>query len=101
MSLLEKLKVRWNIKSTGQVLIIMLVFACTGFSALFARKFVFGILGITEQDPFWFKTLIWLLTILPLYQVFLLMYAAIFGQFEFFWAFMKKSFGRLIPYGKK
>ncbi|MEX0721553.1 MAG: DUF6787 family protein [Balneolaceae bacterium] len=97
MHLLEKLKSRWSINSTGQVLTILIVFACTGFTAVFARDIVFNFLGVTEQDPFWFKTLIWLITILPLYQVFLLIYAALFGQFEFFWGFMKKSFGRFIP----
>ncbi len=93
----EKLKTRWGINSNVEILIIMIVFSCTGFTALYARKFVFGLLGITEGDPFWFKTIIWLITILPLYNVFLLMYAALFGQFDFFWKFFKKTMKHFVP----
>jgi hypothetical protein len=37
--------------------------------------------------------------ILPLYNVVLLIYGALFGQFSFFWAFEKRFFGRL--FGKR
>jgi hypothetical protein len=94
---MEKLKSRWGIDSNFQVLMILIVFSCTGFTALYARRFVFDLLGITESDPFWFKTLIWLITILPLYNIFLLMYGALFGQWKFFWGFLKKMITRLTP----
>lgn len=97
MQFLNTLKKRWNIESNWQVIIILIVFACTGFSAMFARPVVFNFLGIEETHPFWLKTVVWLLTIFPLYNVMLLMYATIFGQFNFFWAFIKKMFGRMIP----
>jgi len=97
MSLIDKLKSRWGIESTFQVFIILIVFACTGFTALYARKFVFGILGITNDFPFWQRALIWVFTILPLYNVFLYIYGTIFGQREFFTRFLKKTFGRFLP----
>lgn len=97
MSLFNKLKSHWEIESNWQVFVILLVFACTGLTAVYIRKFVFTLLGIAESDPFWFKTLIWFVTVLPLYNVFLLLYGAIFGQFRFFWGFSKKMVSRLIP----
>ncbi|MDR9419385.1 DUF6787 family protein [Gracilimonas sp.] len=95
MQFFNKLKSKWGIESNWQVLIIMLVFSLTGFSALYARRFLFPILGVEATDPFWFKTFIWLLTIFPMYNIFLLIYAAIFGQFEFFWTHLKKTFSRI------
>lgn len=101
MKFLYKLKERWGIESTLQVIVILIVFACTGFTALYARKFVFGILGIPEDWAFWKKMIVWLLTILPLYNVFLYFYGVLFGQRKFFTLFLKKSVGRLIPSKKK
>ncbi|HCI69961.1 MAG TPA: prolipoprotein diacylglyceryl transferase [Balneola sp.] len=100
MGIIDKLKARWGIKSTFQVFIILIVFACTGFTALFAREFVFDLLGVTDEFPFWQRALIWIVTILPLYNLFLYIYGVLFGQREFFTLFLKKTLGRIIP-GKK
>lgn len=100
MSIIDKLKSRWGIESTFQVIVILIVFACTGFTALYAREFVFDLLGVTNEFPFWQRALIWIVTILPLYNLFLYIYGTIFGQRKFFTLFLKKTFGRLIP-GKK
>lgn len=97
MSVLEKLKARWGIESTFQIFIILIVFACTGFTALYAREYVFDLLGVTDEFPFWQRALIWTVTILPLYNVFLYIYGTIFGQRKFFTWFLKKTLGRLIP----
>lgn len=94
--MLEKLKKRWGIRSGWQVLVILLVFALTGFSSMYLKKPVFAWLGITPEDPWWLRTLVWCLTILPAYQVLLLGYGALLGQFAFFWAFEKRMFGRLL-----
>jgi len=97
MIVIDRLKSRWGIESTFQVLIILVVFACTGFTALYAKEFVFDLLGVTEEFPYWQRVLIWIVTILPLYNVFLFVYGTIFGQRKFFTWFLKKTFGRLIP----
>lgn len=97
MSVIDRLKARWGIENTFQVFIILIVFACTGFTALYAREFVFDLLGVTDEFPFWQRALIWVVTILPLYNVFLYIYGTIFGQRKFFTWFLKKTFGRLIP----
>lgn len=97
MELLNKLKLRWGIESNWQVVVILVVFSCTGFTAVFARRFVFDLLGIVEQDPFWLKSIVWLVTIFPIYNIFLLLYGALFGQFDFFWSFFKKMMYRMVP----
>lgn len=99
MQLLHKLKTRWGIHSNWQVVIIFVVFGCTGFTSLYVRQYIFGFLGIEDNEPFWFRTIVWLLTVLPAYNVLLLIYGTIFGQFTFFWNFLKKMFGRFVPSG--
>ena len=42
----------------------------------------------------WFSVLYYVL-ILPVYNLLLLAYGALFGQFSFFWAFEKRFFDRL------
>ena len=96
-SFVDKLKTRWGIDSTFQVFIILIVFSCTGFTALYVKKFFFTWLGVEATDPFWYRTTIWLITVLPAYQVLLLIYGTLFGQFNFFWGFLKKTFGRMVP----
>ncbi len=43
----------------------------------------------------WFSVLYYIL-ILPVYNVFLLIYGALFGQFKFFWEFEKRFFKRMM-----
>lgn len=86
-----------------QVILVLIVFACTGFTILFIKKPIFDFLGVDTNEGGFFKTLLYLLLVLPLYQVFLLVYGFIFGQFSFFWEKEKqfiRRFGRLFT-GKK
>ena len=98
---IEKLKKRWGVKNAWQVLVILLVFACTGFTILFLKKPIYWVLGFDTQTPTWQRLLAWIVLILPLYQVVLLMYGFIFGQFHFFWLFVNRLFGRLFFWRKR
>jgi hypothetical protein len=75
--------------------VILCVFALTGFSAMYIKKPIFELLGITTETAWYWRTIVWLLTVLPAYQVLLLMYGFLLGQFDFFWAFEKRTFGRI------
>jgi hypothetical protein len=97
----EYLKNRWGVRNIWQVLIILLVFALTGFSAMFAKKPIFMWLGITPATPVWVRVSVWVLTILPIYQVLLLFYGFLFGQYTFFLNFEKKTLGRIFQLFKK
>lgn len=100
---LEKLKSKWKLKSLWQVILVLLVFACTGFTILFVKKPIFDFLGVNTNQGGFFKTVLYLLLVLPLYQVFLLVYGFIFGQFSFFWEKEKQFISRLGKFftGKK
>jgi hypothetical protein len=100
-SWIDKLKARWGITSTFQVVIILVVFACTGFSVLYAEEVIFRLFGIEEGKSWWVALLLFLLITLPLYNLLLLVYGFIFGQFRFFWNFEKRFFGRMVNVFKK
>jgi hypothetical protein len=82
------------------VVLVLIVFALTGFTILFIKKPIFDFLGISmERGGFW-KTVLYLLLVLPLYQIILLIWGFVFGQFSFFWE-KEKQFLRRITGRKK
>lgn len=101
LSWTEKLKIRWGITSTFQVIVILIVFACTGFSVLYTEEVIFRLLGIPEENSWWIALLLFIVITLPLYNLLLLIYGFIFGQFRFFWNFEKRFFGRMINIFRK
>lgn len=97
---LERLKIKWQLKSLWQVGAILTVFAFTGTTVLFIKQPIFDFLGITlEKGGFW-KTVLYLLFVLPLYQIILLFYGFVFGQFGFFWEKEKQFLRRITGKGK-
>lgn len=93
--LIDKLKERWEVDSLWQVGVILVVFALTGITTLYVNRWMFGLLGITGEDPFWLRSLFWLLLVLPAYQVLFLGYGFMLGQFQFVWRFEKNSLRRI------
>ena len=93
---IEKLRIRWNLTgSPWQVVIILVVFALTGTTMLFIKKPIYYFLGITPESSVSLRILVWALTVLPVYQVVLLFYGFLLGQFSFFWEFEKKMWQRI------
>jgi|CXWL01.1.fsa_nt_gi hypothetical protein len=78
-----KLKNKWNITTTRDFILIMLVFSLAGMAIGFERKIVFHLFGI-DQDPMWVKVLVYVPLIVPIYQLNLLIFGFLLGQFEFF-----------------
>ena len=91
---IAKLQTRWKVQTAWQVIIILIVFACTGFTVMFIKPVITSWL-FHEGHPAWFSVLYWVM-ILPIYNLFLLFYGFVFGQFAFFWAFEKRFLNRLI-----
>ncbi|MBT8191295.1 MAG: prolipoprotein diacylglyceryl transferase [Bacteroidia bacterium] len=89
----EKLQKRWGV-SAIRVFIILIVFACTGFTIMFLKKPVVAYFTGDGSQPLLFSILYYIL-ILPVYNIFLLIYGFIFGQFKFFWEFEKRFFKRM------
>lgn len=87
---LQRLMLKWDLTSTTQVIIILIVFSLTGTTVVFAKGYYLDFLGMTESN--WFLKI---LVVLLAYQIFLLVYGGILGQFGFFWKKLKK-FGVLL-----
>jgi hypothetical protein len=93
---MNKLKKRWGIDSNFQILIIFFVFAITGSSAVRLAGPICEFFGVYKETSAWF--VYWparILLIFPLYQLLLVAFGWIFGQFSFFWKFEKKMLVRM------
>ena len=98
---MEKLKKRWGITSNFQLIIIFIVFAITGSTAAKLAEPLTVFIGLSK-DNLWIYWPIRILLIFPIYQVLLIFFGWLFGQFKFFWNFEKKmlkrmGFRKLIP----
>lgn len=93
---MQRLKERWGIQSNVQLVMIFVVFAVTGSSAAKLAEPVTNYLGITlENVNAWIYWPIRILLIFPIYQLLLVFFGFIFGQFRFFWNFEKKMLSRM------
>jgi len=92
----EKLKKRWGISGNIQVLIILTVFTVTGFSFVYVNKLIDGWLGMNAETPLWIKTGVFVVILLPVYNLLLLVWGTVFGQYKFFSRFIVRFFRRLI-----
>ncbi|MBL0743334.1 DUF6787 family protein [Chryseolinea lacunae] len=99
-SWIERLKQKWKLGSAFQVVMVLVVFACTGFTVLFIKKPILHFLAGDSGDST-LATILYYIFILPLYNVILLAYGFLFGQFTFFWEFEKRFFNRILGRSKK
>lgn len=89
-SLLKKWKV-----SKKDLVVILCVFAITGFTTAFVSRSVTSWVGFTDATHWLPKFLVRLAVLIFGYQVILLIVAFLLGQFSFFWRFEKKMLQRL------
>ena len=96
MKWLNNLKTKWNIKSNFSLVIILIVFAITGSLSLVVSDPILRLIGL-EKDTMspWLFTPLRLLIVFPVYQVLILIIGAAFGQFNFFWEFVKKMLSKM------
>ncbi len=97
----NRLKKHWGIESTWQLIVIFWVFAITGSASVYVAKPFLAWIGLSRDafpDAWWSGWAYWTLRILlifPFYQVLLVLFGWIFGQFKFFWNFEKKMLSRM------
>lgn len=93
--LFKKLENKWVVTYKWEMIRIFIVFAFTGTSSVFVGKPIIKFLGITQDslNPFvyWF---LYIFIGLVFYQILLLFFGWLFGQFKFFWEFEKKMLSR-------
>lgn len=92
---IQKLMTKWNVNSALQVLLILLTFCLTGTTVVFLKGYLFQSLGYDTNTPFWQKAITYLLFVFPAYQVLILVFGALLGQFQFFWEKERKLLQRL------
>ena len=94
--LMEKLKKRWGLTTNWQVFIILLVFSITGYSSLIIAKPILELVGLHQEstNP-WIYRPLRIILIFPFYQVLIVLYGWLFGQFKFFWNFEKQMLKRI------
>lgn len=92
---MSRLKQKWGITSDLQFWIIMVVFSLAGMSVIFVKRPIFAALGITSETSLWITIPLWVAVVFPSYQVLLLFWGTVFGQFRFFAAFQKKMLRRM------
>lgn len=97
----ERLKKRWDIESDWQVAIILLAFTFTGFTTLYVHQQIDQLLGIGPKSPFIYKVLVFIVIVLPVYNILLLIYGSLLGQYKFFKNFIIKFFSRIFRIGRK
>lgn len=94
--LFKKLENKWKVTYRWEMISIFLAFATTGSSSVFVSKPIMALMGITKENLN--LMLYWVLYIiigLIFYQILLLFFGWVFGQFAFFWNFEKKMLKRI------
>ena len=84
MKWIGRLKSKWNIQSDRDFWLIMLTFSLAGMSIMSIRKIIFPLIGIKASTPLWVKILVYIPLFPPIYQLGLLFFGFLLGQFPFF-----------------
>ena len=86
---------KWDIHTDRDFWLIMLTYSLAGMLILPVKKIIFHAVGITDHTPFWVVVLVYIPLVPPAYQVGLIFFGTVLGQFNFVWGQAKKR-GRLI-----
>ncbi len=93
---MNKLKKRWGITSNFQIIVILIVFSLTGSASIYVSRPIIKYLGISKENLH--IVLYWILYVVLSfisYQILLLLFGWLFGQFKFFWGMEKKILKRI------
>ena len=93
MNWINRLKEKWKVKNSGQFVLILIAFALTGSTVIIIKKPVVDYFTIDGEKSTIF-TIVYLICILPIYNIILLLYGSLLGQFDFFCNYEKKMIGR-------
>jgi len=93
--LFKKLEKKWILNYKWEMIRVFMVFAITGSSSLFVGRPIIKLIGVTKENLN--PVVYWVLFIiigLIFYQILLVTFGFLFGQFKFFWEFEKKMLRR-------
>ncbi|TBV26740.1 MULTISPECIES: DUF6787 family protein [Meridianimaribacter] len=93
--LFKKLEKKWILQYKWEMIRVFIVFAITGSTSAYIGKPIFSLLGITKENlnpiVYW---VLFIIIGLIFYQLLLVFFGWLFGQFNFFWEFEKKMLRR-------
>ena len=99
MQFLDRMKRRWGVSLWGGIA-ILLSFSLAGMTVVRLKGPVLGLLVPTDAST-WVSWVVYLLIIVPFYQLCLLIYGTLLGQYHFFWSRLRRLgqflFGWLDP----
>ena len=81
---------KWNIQTDREFWLIMLTYSLAGMTILPVKKIIFHAVGITDHTPFWVVVLVYIPLVPPAYQVGLIFFGTLLGQYNFVWGQAKK-----------
>ena len=91
----KKLEKKWILDYKWEMIRVFMVFAFTGTSSLVIGRPIIKLIGITKENLnpilYWF---LFIIIGLIFYQILLVTFGWLFGQFKFFWEFEKKMLRR-------
>lgn len=90
-SMLEKLKKKWNL-NTVQVILVLCTFALGGSMDGYITRKLMALLPL-DKNVLWYVIYIIILTIL--WPLCVLVISIFFGQFRFFWQYLKRVAKRM------
>lgn len=92
----KKLEQKWILKYRWEMIRVFIVFSVTGSSSVFIGKPIMALIGITKENlPVGLYWILYIIVGLLFYQILLVFFGWLFGQFKFFWEFEKKMLRRL------
>lgn len=91
----KKLENKWILEYRWEMIRVFIVFALTGSSSMYVGRPIMVMAGITKENLnpilYWF---LFIIIGLIFYQILLVTFGWLFGQFKFFWEFEKKMLKR-------
>ena len=92
----KKLENKWILDYRWEMIRVFIVFAITGSSSVFVGRPIMKLIGITKENlnpiVYW---VLFIIIGLIFYQILLVSFGWLFGQFKFFWEFEKKMLKRM------
>ena len=92
---IRKLETKWKVQQRWELIRIFIIFAITGSSSVFVGRPIIKFLGVSIENLgpvlYW---IIFVLVSLIFYQILLVFWGFVLGQFSFFWNFEKKMLRR-------
>lgn len=95
VKIITLLEGKWKVGQRWELIRIFIVFAITGSSSVFVSKPIIKLIGISKENlNIILYYILFIFVSLVVYQILLITFGWLFGQFTFFWEFEKKILRR-------